>query len=466
VTSYPHSDCPEHAGATGPEQRHATDDGPRQGRTRAELLRHGPNLPEAAIRVRAESVTAALAAQRDRWREGFTRRRVIAGAGAVGVASLGTQLVTTQVAFGAPDTTRNTLIVVFLRGGQDGLSMLVPAGDPNLLRARPNIAIPAATLLPAGRGFGLNPNLAPLQPFWTAGQMAAVPAVASPDVSRSHFQAQDCIERGAATTSVHTGWLNRVLALSGPGTTFRAIAEGTEMPRSLVGEQDKIVLDGIDQFRLNGGDAKTMEALATLYTGLNHPLEGQAKVTLQAITAAQRISTNRTGTVKYPGGGFADSLSDVALLIKAQVGLKVATINVGGWDMHTNIGKVDNGDMKNQLTALATGLAAFATDLGPLLDNVTLVTMTEFGRRVLENGNGGTDHGHGGVMLLLGGGLNGGQVHGVWPGLAPGALDQGDVARANDFRDVLGEAIATRLGIGDIGAVFPDHGYKRLGAFK
>jgi uncharacterized protein (DUF1501 family) len=439
-------------------------------RTRDELLRYGPNLPEAALRVHAETVTNALGTQRDRWRKGFTRRKVLAGAGAVGCAALGTQLVTTRVAFGDPATTKRTLVVVFLRGGMDGLSVVVPAGDPNLMRARPTIVVPGAALIPAGRGFGLHPSLKPLQPLWDGGQLAAVHAVASPDASRSHFQAQDCLERGAASLSVHSGWLDRLLAAMGPGTTFRAVAEGNAMPRSLVGEQDKLVLDGIQQFRLNGSDPvrpATLQALSALYTGLDHPLAVQAKVTLQALDAARKLSGGAyNGTAKYPGGGFSDGLHDIARMIKAQVGLRVAALDLGGWDMHTDIGKVDNGGMTNHLKDLAEPLAAFAADLGPLLADVTLVTMSEFGRRVAENGNAGTDHGHGGVMLVMGGGLNGGAVHGAWPSLAPSALDQGDLAGANDYRDVLAEVLAVRFGVGNVADIFPGHPYKRLGVMR
>src|SRR5439155_25220291 len=276
---------------------------------------------------------------------------------------------------------------------------------PNLLKVRPTIGVPAGALLPGDRGFGLHPALAPLRSLWTSGQFAAVHAVASPDASRSRFQAQDCLERGAAATTVHSGRLDRVIAALGPGTTFRAVAEGAELPRSLVGEQDKVVLDGIEQFALQGAEglrAQTMDALAALYTGLNHPLAIQANVTLQALNAARRLAGGGgDGAVKYPGGGFAGGLRDVARLIKAGVGLRVAAIDLGGWDMHTGIGRVDGGDMRNQLGDLAAALAAFAADLGPALNDVTLVTMSEFGRRVAENGNAGTDHGHGGVMLLL-----------------------------------------------------------------
>lgn len=436
-----------------------------------ELRRYGPNLTEAAIRVRAEAVQANLAREKDRWRRGFTRRRVIAGAGAVGVAAFGTQLVTSRYAFADPATTNRTMVVVFMRGGMDGLSIIVPANDPNLKKARPNIVVPDAALLPGDSRFGLHPSLAPLYPFWQGGQMAAVHAVASPDVSRSHFQAQDCLERGTATTAVHTGWLDRALTALGPGTTFRAVAEADATPRSLVGGESKLVLDGIEQFALAAPNTavrdKTMAALAGLYTGFEHAAVDHAKTTLSALDQARKIASQRYTPVKpYPGGGFGDRLKDVARLVKANVGLRLATIDLGGWDMHTGLGTVTGGDMRNSLNGLASALGAFATDLADQLENVTVVTMTEFGRRVGENGNAGTDHGHGSLMMLLGGGLNGGAVHGKWPGLAPGALDNGDLAGANDYRDVLGEVLDRRFGVADVKAVFPDHDYNRIGVLR
>jgi uncharacterized protein (DUF1501 family) len=434
-----------------------------------ELLRHGPNAGEAAVRLQAEQVCTDLTEQRDQWRHGFTRRRLLAGAGAVGVAALGAQLATTRVAFADPATTTRTLVVVFLRGGLDGLSVIVPAGDPNYLAARPGIGVQASKLLPADATFGLHPALAPLQPFWKAGTMAAVHAVHNPDASRSHFQAQDCLERGSASQAVRSGWLDRTLAALGPGTTFRAVAEGDSMPRSLVGTESKLVLDGIEGFRLDGPDYlhdKTLAALRTLYTGFEHPVAQQAKVTLQALDAARKLARTPYQPVKpYPPGGFGDQLLDVARMIKAGVGLRVAAVDIGGWDMHTGLGNVDGGDMVNNLGTLAQGLAAFATDLGDKLGDVTVVTMSEFGRRVAQNGNQGTDHGHGGLMMLLGGGLNGGQVHGKWPGLAKSALDNGDLAGANDVRDVLGELLARRFNVADTKKIFPDHTYKPLGAF-
>ncbi|WP_238014039.1 DUF1501 domain-containing protein [Dactylosporangium sp. AC04546] len=446
-------------------------EGERRPASLDELRRHGPNLCEAALRVQAEQVQDELSAERDKWSKGFTRRRLVQGAGFVGVAALGSQLVTSRVAFAAPEDNKGTLVVIFLRGGMDGLSVVAPVEDGNYRQMRPSIAIPAAAAMPAGRGFGLHPAMEPLFKFWQSGQMAAVHAVASPDASRSHFQAQDALERGAASVAVRTGWLDRVLAQMGPGTTFRAVAQGSALPRSLVGGEQAIVLNGIRDFRIDNDAMRTqtMEALKTLYTGLDHSLATTANGTIQAINTAQRIANTQyrpAEGVQYPGGGLADRLRDIAQLIKAGVGLRVAALDVGGWDMHTNLGRVDGGDMRNSLGNLSQAIGAFATDLGPALDQTTIVTMSEFGRRVQENGNVGVDHGHGNAMLLLGGGLNGGKVHGKWPGLSQGALDQGDVAGANDYRDVLAEMLKKRFNVADSGAIFPNHQFQTLGVFK
>jgi uncharacterized protein (DUF1501 family) len=242
------------------------------------------------------------------------------------------------------------------------------------------------------------------------------------------------------------------------------------MPRSMLGTEAKLVLDGIENFALDGRSAareRTLTALRALYTGIDHPVAVPALETVSALDSACRLArTPYQPAASYPGGGFANRLKDVARLIKARVGLRVVAIDLGGWDMHTGLGSVAGGDMRNQLTSLAEALAAFATDLGPQLDDVNLVTISEFGRRVAENGNAGTDHGHGGVMLLLGGGLDGGKVHGRWPGLAPSTLDNGDLAGANDYRDVFAEILSRGFAVGDLAPIFPDHRYHRIGVMR
>lgn len=438
-----------------------------------DLRRLAPNRTEAVLRAQAARVEYETEQRKSAWSKGFTRRRLLAGAGMAGVAAFGSQLVTTRVAYGQPSATANTIVIVFLRGGMDGLSVLVPGADPYLKALRPKIGVPAGALLPMARGFGLHPTLAPLHDLWKAGRFSAVPALSTPDVSRSHFQAQDCLERGgAATTSVTTGWLDRVLAELGPGTTFRGIAESSTLPRALVGSQGAISLRGIESFALTGVDNlhdRTARALKTLYAGFDHPLVGQAANTLGALATAGEINDrDYTPGAEYPAGEFGRALSDIARLIKSSVGLRVACVDLGGWDMHTDLGTVESGDMVRMLTGLGGALAAFAKDLGPALDRTTLLAMTEFGRRLEENASGGLDHGHGSVALLMGGGLKAGTIAGRWEGLAPDVRDHGDVPGSNDFRNLLGELVAKRLGVSVTGLsrIFPEHTYAPLGALR
>lgn len=245
---------------------------------------------------------------------------------------------------------------------------------------------------------------------------------------------------------------------------------GATTPRSLAGDQPTVTVRDLEWFDLGGPQgevlARTRQALAALYTGLDHPLAVDTALTLEGLdTVAGVVAAGGAPGATYPEGDFADRLAELARLIKADVGVRVASVDVGGWDMHTNLGTLDGGAMKQQLTALGDSLGAFAQDLGPRLDQVTVVVMTEFGRRVEQNANAGTDHGHGAAVLLLGGGLAGGAVHGHWQELAPDVLEQGDVPGWNDYRDVLAEVVGKRLGLGAdaLAQVFPGHRAQPVG---
>jgi uncharacterized protein (DUF1501 family) len=421
----------------------------------------GPTTADSAVRAAAEANRISAEKRETLWSRGFNRRTFLKGGLGVGVAALGTQLVTTRVAYADPGTATNgTLVVLFLRGGMDGLSLLVPANDPNLVTNRPDIAVRGDTLITMERGFALHPALAPLKSLIAAGKVAAVPAVSTPDLSRSHFQAQDCLERGSSN-SLTSGWLDRVLEVSGPGTTFRSVAVGGLLPRSLMGTSNSIAMEDLESIKLDVGDDRvdtTTTALASLYTGVNHPISMQTVLALEALATVASVRADAVATpgVTYPTGNLGDALSSLATLIKAKAGVKVACIDVGGWDTHTGMGNVDSGDMKQHLGDLAVALAAFTADLAGDLDSTTIVTMSEFGRRVQQNASGGTDHGHGGAVLIIGGGVSGG-VKGVWNGLAADQLDQGDVPGWNDYRDVLTEVVTSRLdlSVGSMASVFP-----------
>ncbi|MGN6501482.1 MAG: DUF1501 domain-containing protein [Pseudolysinimonas sp.] len=427
----------------------------------------GPTKRDAAIRA------SAMAAENDKhrraaeWSNGFNRRTFLKAGMGVGVAVLGHQLVTSRVSYAAAGTpSAGTLIVIFLRGGMDGLSLLVPNDDPYLLEKRPDIlarSSPTHQLIPMGRGFGLHPAMKPLQNLITQGKLAVVPAVSTPDLTRSHFQAQDCLERGSSS-SLTTGWLDRVLEVAGAGTTFRSVSVGGTLPRSLMGTSGSLAMYNLDSLKIDVDPSEvgaTRDALEALYTGLGHPIEAQAELALSALDTAKAIRDARPAqpAVTYPSdSNFADALSSLAELIKAGAGVRVACIDVGGWDTHTGMGNVDNGDMKRQLDDLAACLKAFTDDLGADLDTTTIVTMSEFGRRVEQNASGGTDHGHGGAVLVIGGGVSGG-VKGRWDGLSDENLanDEGDVPGWNDYRDILTEVVTKRLDIsqGAMADVFP-----------
>ncbi|MCW2538884.1 MAG: hypothetical protein JWN95_609 [Frankiales bacterium] len=429
----------------------------------------------AALAAHAAQVRSELCEQDEKWgTKGWTRRKFLNGMGMVGVAALGSQLVTTRVAYGAAASrTGNTLVTVFLRGAADGLRILVPAsaalGIDYLRAIRPQL-IPSdanLTALSGTSGWALNNAMAPLLPFWTSGELAFVPGVSAGGVSRSHFQAQQYIEHGGSDTA-STGWLDRALQQLGPGTTFRAIAEGSALPSSMSGSQTKLVMNSLKSFTFPGWDgvaAKSETALRTLYRGMSGPLAQDVPTTLAALAAAQTARTKAApqNGAKYPSGNFGTALADLATMLRAEVGVEVATVDVGGWDTHTD----EANQLDRQLASAAKTLAAFMTDLGPTRrKRVTVVVVTEFGRRVQMNASGGTDHGHGSLMWLLGGGVVGGHVHGRWAQLSGASLVDGDVPGFNNAFDVLGEISKKRLGLARPELLFPGHVFSFPGAVR
>ena len=428
---------------------------------------------DCALRRQADRVSAELAGQDAAWGTGgWTRRRFLAGVGMAGVAALGTQLVTTRAAFGATTGTDRTLIVVFLRGAADGLRILQPMtsdlGLDHLQAVRGKLALggSAIALGAESLGWGLNPALQPIAPLLDSGELAFVPAVSTPDLSRSHFASQQLLEKGGAPGATD-GWLNRTLAQLGPGTTFRAVAEGSELPLSMTGPQTALGMSAVKDFVFPGWDgirAASQQAVSELYRGMGGTLGQDVPIAMGALATAATVrgdSGPQNGAV-YPSGGFAGALRDLAAMLRTEVGLQVATVDVGGWDTHTD----EVNDLDRNLAATAKALQAFLTDLGPeRRKRVTVAVMTEFGRRVAMNASGGADHGHGSVMWLLGGGLARSGVFGNWTPLAPAVLDNGDVPGLNNPFDVLGELVQKRLGVGSLSTIFPGRTPAPLGAF-
>jgi uncharacterized protein (DUF1501 family) len=394
----------------------------------------------------------------------LTRRRLLgralAGGTLAGLAGAG---LSTRTAFAAEGHSGDTLIVLSLRGGFDGMSAIAPIGDPDYYRARPTIALPKSQVIAGDAMFGLHPALAPLLPLWQAGTLAAVHAVGQPNPTRSHFAAMEEMERAAAGTSIRSGWLDRMLGGTGATGPLAGVSVGNAMPaRLLAGPAPAVSMDTLDGFMLAGESAKRpmAAALRALYAGAPDLLAAPARAADAALTATTSVRgvgyTPANGAV-YPATELGAALRDVARLIKAKSGLAAAAVDCGDWDMHEALGTAVKGQrMYDNLSDLATALAAFAADLGPDgMADVTLVTISEFGRRVQENASRGADHGHGNAMLLMGGGVRGGRVYGTWPGLSAAALVDGDLAGITDYRAVIGEILQKRCGFGALDQVFP-----------
>lgn len=418
-----------------------------------------------------------------------------AGVTAAALAGLAAPQLTTRVAFAdSLAYTGDVLVILSMRGGFDGLSAIVPLGDPAYRAARPTISVSQARALPTGdRFWGLHPDLAPLKPWWDAGTFGAVHAVGSPDPSRSHFAATAAMERAAPGSSLRTGWIDRTLGLRSPSTVFQGSAVGEALaPQAMAGPFAELAFNSIDRFSLDGvyGDTASERTVdgarwATALTALHaripslSPAAGSALGAVATASALKAAGYTPANGATYPhtvnGGPYEDSplsaaLYDVARLVRAKVGLQLVCLDYGDWDMHAGLGTVDAGLFHDLLSEWSASLAAFLTDLGPVgMADVTVLTLSEFGRRVEENGDHGADHGHGNAMLLFGGGVAGGVVHGPWPGLAPGRLDDGDLAGTTDYRDVLAEALTRRCRqpASDLAAVFPQRGrFEAVGAFS
>jgi uncharacterized protein (DUF1501 family) len=363
---------------------------------------------------------------------------------------------------------RDILICIFQRGGADGLNMVVPHGDKDYYAHRSSLAIPqpgaGGAAIDLDGFFGLHPAMASLKEIWDARQLAVVHACGSPDPTHSHFDAMDYMERGTpGQKSVATGWLGRHLAATQKqnDSPFRAVGFGALLQASLRGGA-ATALTSLEAFKLQAKPLelpKVQAAHGQLYRG-SGMLLGAGQQTLRALEIMQKLNPAQyqvSDGARYPDTPYGGALRQIAQLLKADVGLEVACADIGDWDTHVAQGGAA-GEMAANLKEFADGIYALYTDLSASLGQVTIVTMSEFGRRVAENGGGGTDHGHGNALLVLGGNVRGGKVYGEWPGLHPEQLyGPGDVQVTTDFRDVLGEIAAKRLGNPTLAEVFPGY---------
>jgi uncharacterized protein (DUF1501 family) len=386
-----------------------------------------------------------------------------------GVGSMPVWLSRSLYAADSAQGRKKILVAIFQRGAVDGLNMVVPFGEQRYYDLRPSIAIPkpdgtANSAVDLDGFFGLHPALAPLKPMFDARHLAIVDAVGSPDPTRSHFDAQDYMESGTpGYKGAADGWLNRALAaLTGPASPLRAVSLGDTLARSLRGHNDAVAVRNLNDFQVH--DTRGAASFESMYeNSLDTMLHGTGKETFNAVKIMQSIQKQTyvpANGANYGNGGFGKSLQQIAQLIKANVGVEVAFADIGGWDTHVNEtgGQPTNGQLANNLAQFGQALAAFYQDLDDRMEDVTLVTMSEFGRTVKENGDRGTDHGHANVMFVLGGDVRGGKVYGEWPGLQEEQLYDGrDLALTTDFRDVLSELVSRHLGNSNLRSVFPGY---------
>jgi uncharacterized protein (DUF1501 family) len=370
---------------------------------------------------------------------------------------------------------RKILVVIFQRGAADGLNIVIPFSEKRYHDLRPNIGIAA----PSGSGtnapgvingpfnsnaidldghFALHGAMQPLKGLWEKKQLAIVEATGSPDPSRSHFDAQDYMESGTPGKASGNGWLNRALPAPGKeASPLRAVSMGKVVPRTLRGEREAIAVGDLQQFNIGNQDASSI--IETMYGTSTDAQWGRAgKDAFEAMKILQSINRSpynpQNGAQYQQGGDLGRSLQQLARLIKADAGVEAAFAEIDGWDHHGN----ENQQMQNMLRQFSTALAAFSQDMGDRMEDIVMVTMSEFGRTVEENGNGGTDHGHGSMMMVLGGPVQGGKVYGKWPGLEKEQLFEGrDLAVTTDFRAVLSELIRGHLGQKDLAPVFPGY---------
>jgi uncharacterized protein (DUF1501 family) len=399
---------------------------------------------------------------------GTSRRTLLRGAALLGATTMfGSTAVTLGSGGAAAAVARggSTLVVLSLRGAADGLSLVVPHGDPAYYAARPGIAVPRTALLAQDGFFGLHPSLSPLLPLWNAGTLAAIHATGLPAPNRSHFAAMEQLEDADPGSTARVGWLNRLVGEQGSRSTLKALAVGPNLPTALVGPEPVMSFGTLDEVRVAGsysrrGREDRTRALRMQWARTRTPMGGAFREALDTVVDLAPAKAQRTDRSLYPEGDLGDALSSVARALRADLGVSAVTVDSGDWDMHLGLGNQGGGWMARNAGQLAKSIAGFFSDLGPAAARVTLVTISEFGRRVKENANGGLDHGWGNVMLVAGAGVKGGRYYGTWPGLE-NSLDA-DLPVTTDYRSVLAEVVAART-TASPAAVFPGFQRERVG---
>lgn len=384
---------------------------------------------------------------------------------------LGEAVLTTSPAAGLAPAD-SVLVVLSLRGAADGMSLVAPYGDPVYYAARPKIAIPRNALLATDGFFGLHPSLKPLLPLWNAGKLAAVHATGLPSPTRSHFAAMEELEDANPGSSTRVGWLNRLIGTNAISSPLEAMNVGGDAPpSSLFGPEKFMAVGKVDDVAIAGagkGPAKggRLKSLHTIWDGESTALGSAAAATFRAVGdfgPVRQADAGPKNGAKYPSGDLGKAMAVAARVVRGDAGVAVLTVDHGKWDMHTGLGTLNNGQMVRNTDELAAAVAAFFTDIGGLANKVTLVALSEFGRRVKENSNVGLDHGYGNVMFLAGAGVKGGKVYGTWPRIT-NEVDS-DLLVTTDYRSVLAEVVASRF-TASTATVFPSFTRERVGVMQ
>ena len=408
-------------------------------------------------------------------------RRVFLRGSAIAMVGMGQAPMWLARAAASEGRKRKTLVAIFMRGAADGLNIVVPFGDPRYRELRPTLGLqpprsqddsqntgPFGPVIDLDGKFGLHPGLRHFKDLWDQRQLAIVEAAGSPDPSRSHFDAQDYMESGTPGKTGN-GWLNRALGEPGADASpLRAIALSNRVPRTLRGEYEAVALGNVQDFNIS--DQERLAILRNMYSlTLDATMRRTGKDAFEAMKMLQSMGKEQmpNGGEQAPalgqvlpnsrpsysaGGQLGRNLQELARLIKSGAGVEAAFAEVDGWDHHQN----ENNQLANLLNQFSNAIAAFCQDLDDRMEDVVIVTMSEFGRTAEENGTGGTDHGHGSLMMVVGGPVAGGKIYGTWPGLEKEQLfETRDLAVATDFRTVLSELVRGHLGRTDLSSVFP-----------
>jgi uncharacterized protein (DUF1501 family) len=400
----------------------------------------------------------------------MTSRRIFLRDGGLALVSLGFAPSFLARTAAAAATRQKLLVAIFQRGAMDGLNTVVPYGERAYYKSRPSIAVPkpggADAALDLDGFFAFHPRLAPLKPLYDRGELAVIHACGSPDHTRSHFDAQDYMESGTpGVKSTDDGWLNRTLAVSRvpDASPFRAVALAPTLPRALQGGASALAIGQIAQFGLRDGPSGM--GVATSFeeqyaAAADRVLQTPGREAFDAIRLMKQADSSSyrpAAGAEYPRSAFGQALRQVAQLAKSNVGLEIAFAETGNWDHHVNEGSTQ-GLLAARLDDFARGISALVADLGERMRDTVILTMSEFGRALAQNGSRGTDHGHGNAMLVIGAGVNGGRVYGTWPGLERDRLFEGrDLQVTTDFRDVFAEVVTSHLGVGDVSGIFPGY---------